>query len=1053
VHEINPKPENIFSKQQVRMGTRTGEILTAILLFLSIGLVEFWPVFTGKVPLPTDVFLQFSVFQTNPVAHGSAPDSHSEMSDVVTQMYPWRAYARSSFRHGEIPLWNPFILSGTPFQANGQSALFYPPNWIFHVLPMPAAWVASLLLKITLLGAFTFLFVRALGCSNIAAMGSGVVLVMSGFFWSWLPWPTTDAMLWLPLTCYAILRLFRTGRGIFLVGFSYAMPVLSGQAEIAFYVTGAATLFALILCTTGSVPVEGNHIKLGRFLILLVSAWFVSVGFAAIQLFPTMEWLQLTHRSISDLWAPLHLKKALAFFSRDLSHNLNVSGFRIPVEAAYAGGLTLIAAPLAWFFPNRRLAIGFMVLLLISFAGVYGIEPVRSIELSVPVFQGAKKEQMLLIVEFSLAVLSGMGLTVLQQDLLGRKRKALLLSTVVSILVLGAAAFLNHGGASASWWRMPNSIFIFISTALLLIWLRAKWRLSSRHFALGALILLMLDLGSYCYGYIPFVRADAIYPSAPVFDFLRAQPQPFRILPLDDSLPVNIASYYELSDPGGYDMILQRVTRLTWDLTSMQKASISFQAERLAGTSNRLIDMLNVKYLLAIENSKGAQWCLSHPDRFKSVFRDGNVLVFENLNLFEFATVAPQKGAQVLRDDAAQLARVTSSAFDPYRQVILSKGISAPGNHPSPLNGPKSRMMSYRRSANSFSFGIDTPHKGVLVVSEMHFPGWHVYVDGVEQPLLRANYAFMGVAVNRGIHAVRFDFRPAVFLWGREISLITIGVMVVIVFFQKKTLRAAFRRKASIAAIAAAACLIAGFTVRFVSTQSKEMANEKLFAAGKTPESKTRSGYFTIYCESAKPPDALVCMDFDQGEPAHVETAVLPMMTRASADMNALPWKEIGISIANPGTQDNSIALKIGFKGGDRQESLTLKLAPGHQMSKMLADLFPNSQGKTPGTLSLESRMPFSLFIARLAGAKFQAIPFQLQEPQPGPLAFPQIAVGGGWNTEIYLTNVASTIASGRLEFYTSEQMPFVFEYEGAKRHIIPYAIPPGESLRISPGP
>jgi hypothetical protein len=37
-------------------------------------------------------------------------------------------------RRGLIPLWNPHQFCGAPFIANGQSAFFYPPNWLFLAL-------------------------------------------------------------------------------------------------------------------------------------------------------------------------------------------------------------------------------------------------------------------------------------------------------------------------------------------------------------------------------------------------------------------------------------------------------------------------------------------------------------------------------------------------------------------------------------------------------------------------------------------------------------------------------------------------------------------------------------------------------------------------------------------------------------------------------------------------------------------------------------------------------------------------------------------------------
>ena len=55
---------------------------------------------------------------------------------------------------------------------------------------------------------------------------------------------------------------------------------------------------------------------------------------------------------------------------------------------------------------------------------------------------------------------------------------------------------------------------------------------------------------------------------------------------------------------------------------------------------------------------------------------------------------------------------------------------------------------------------VDADRPGVLVLHDLYYPGWEVYVDGVQQPLLRANILFRGVEVPPGHHVVKFSFKP-----------------------------------------------------------------------------------------------------------------------------------------------------------------------------------------------------------------------------------------------------------------------------------------------------
>lgn len=49
---------------------------------------------------------------------------------------------------------------------------------------------------------------------------------------------------------------------------------------------------------------------------------------------------------------------------------------------------------------------------------------------------------------------------------------------------------------------------------------------------------------------------------------------------------------------------------------------------------------------------------------------------------------------------------------------------------------------------------------GVLVLTDTYYPGWSVTVDGVPAPILRADYAFRGVALRAGSHRVAFRYAP-----------------------------------------------------------------------------------------------------------------------------------------------------------------------------------------------------------------------------------------------------------------------------------------------------
>ncbi len=101
--------------------------------------------------------------------------------DVANYWLPMREYLGASLQAGRIPLWNPHIMAGTPFLAANQSGAFYPPNWLFAVLP--AVFVFNLEIIVSFWFGLSAMYVlaRRLGRSLAASTVAGLVFGFSGF--------------------------------------------------------------------------------------------------------------------------------------------------------------------------------------------------------------------------------------------------------------------------------------------------------------------------------------------------------------------------------------------------------------------------------------------------------------------------------------------------------------------------------------------------------------------------------------------------------------------------------------------------------------------------------------------------------------------------------------------------------------------------------------------------------------------------------------------------------------------------------------------------------
>ena len=123
-------------------------------------------------------------------------------SDAATQYYPWYYFLGESLWSGQIPAWNPYQFSGTPFAADPLSGWSYlPAMLLFTLLPLVAAVKGFMFLHLLLAGLFTYALARALGIGIPGAFLAAIAYEYSGLFYvqNACCFQYTGVMAWLPL--------------------------------------------------------------------------------------------------------------------------------------------------------------------------------------------------------------------------------------------------------------------------------------------------------------------------------------------------------------------------------------------------------------------------------------------------------------------------------------------------------------------------------------------------------------------------------------------------------------------------------------------------------------------------------------------------------------------------------------------------------------------------------------------------------------------------------------------------------------------------------------
>jgi hypothetical protein len=230
---------------------------------------------------------------------------------------------------------------------------------------------------------------------------------------------------------------------------------------------------------------------------------------------------------------------------------------------------------------------------------------------------------------------------------------------------------------------------------------------------------------------------------------------------------------YGLASVDGYDLELKLAQDYLTDF-GIPTTGISLNADQIVSVNDRRLDLMNLKYLVATTLNSSYSVLATKPDRFKPVFAQGSIRVLENQNVLPRARFMPAvPGAvEVITDDRRQLARVKDPSFDPENSVVIPAPLAIYDRLGLAGADKGATAVSFvSGGVNESVFQVANGQPGLLVVSQIYYPGWAAFVDGRETPVVRADYALTAVPLDTGNHTVRLAFQPSSYRIGLAISI------------------------------------------------------------------------------------------------------------------------------------------------------------------------------------------------------------------------------------------------------------------------------------------
>ena len=660
------------------------------------------------------------------------PSQNAPFSDLTISHYPNAIFLkRAILEYHTIPLWSPTILSGYPFAANPLSGLWYPPGWLALVFPLPLGFNLLVALHLAWGGLGMYRLLRFKGMVYAAALFGGLAFEFYPKIFAHFGAGHLTLLYAIPWTPWLLMA---EEKGYLKPGnFLQRLFAPSVILALIFLADPRWAAYAAILWLAYGMA---NRHKIAGLVRQAGLAALLSAPLAA----PLLEYTRLSTRT------NLKPDEVLAFSLPPA----RLLGFVFPDFGGYqewtlyAGGVVLVLGFLAILWRGFRGWTGFwgvvmIVSILISLGSyVPGLSVIAGIPglglLRVP-------SRALFLTGFSLAILAAGGLDCLLADSAAvDKRKAGLLLVAMCgftiTLAIGVWALTHALPLSFAW-----------GTAVILVgsvWMGLFFakRLPLQVWLVGLVGLCVVDWSGVDLSEFAYQKeAEVLSEGGRIGAYLAEQPGLFRVYSPSYSLPQQVAAQQGIELADGVDPLQLRAYA-----AFMEKATgvpVSGYSVTMPPFKNgdpdednlnyrpepALLGLLNVRYVasefdLPIEG-------LALRGRF------GETRIYENMKAMPRAWVQNSDEVPSGDDNAAEVSRWTPNHIDVR------------------ANGP-----------------------GLLVMSEIAYPGWRIFVDGNSEDIEVVDGLLRAVRLDKGVHKVEFIYRPVSVYVG--LGLWVIGLLLVL---------------------------------------------------------------------------------------------------------------------------------------------------------------------------------------------------------------------------------------------------------------------------------
>ena len=717
---------------------------------------------TGAVYGPIDLIFEGQPMDSIRSTYDVTPTHNGMLSDLYTQMFPYRQALREHIARGEWPLWDPYVLCGQPLAAIAQPAAYSPFTLIALLLPVALSFTFTASIAFFIAALSLFLFARELGCRESASLFGAAGWAFASAISFFILWPLAMTWVLLPFVLFATRRIVRdpSARSAALLTVALTLLILAGHPESVLHVLSVGVVYGVyeIARVKNRAGVIGLALVSGAITLLLCAIYLLPFADAVPQTGQYVARKMIESQPIVDTPAmEMFVRFSTDFFITAETRTWKTFEAGSVSPGTVGVGSVILAAAIYALWRSRRAEKWFFGgLLLFCILAHLQWPPLQHILLRLPLFKITINDRYAFAAACILAILGAIGI----EELCARNDRQAFAATSTIVLVVitfGSLALESHHlTINAFPWgdfRLFADVAL-LAVASLMIALRMPLRIAAP--ALVALVLLQRTMQESAV--YPTLPARSAYPSNPYLEPLRDIREPFRIIGHGMASVPETNAFYGVEDARGYSAMTLREMFMTYPLWCIHQPVF---INRVDDLTRPFLSFLNIRFAIAGTYTPT-------PNGWHDVYSYRHAHLMENEHVIDRAFVP--HFIRIGYSEAQSLNQMMKETDFRERAWIAAK--MSPHED---ANGTGD--VDIARTKYGFMIDATMQNDGWIVVSEPSWKGWRAYIDGRRIQHQIANVAFLGIYVPKGTHKVRLIYMPRSFVIGRTITFVTMAAL------------------------------------------------------------------------------------------------------------------------------------------------------------------------------------------------------------------------------------------------------------------------------------